>query len=388
MKGKKIFFVSLVLLFIAGIWGVFAHRFQKGDIYPPMSSMNAGPLGAKGLFETLSGIDYLHVKRNTIPYDEIRNMAETSFFILGITPFYFETYGKDFFFYVHRLASEGNRVVIVFSPVKPKPRRKKEKKEEKEKGHTEKEIGWGLRLETMPMFAENWKAKLAPEPNIPDFLPKNLSFRSALFFSALSSPWKPLYTMRGKTVAMEMQAGKGKILFMTDPYFLSNEGMIQSRKMGLISYLVGKNPKVVFDEYIHGIRENKGIMGLARQKGLGGFFLGMGAVALLILWQMLTPFIPGMDSSQNRKSSYVIFAEGDAHKGLVNLLERHIPVSRLLFTCVNQWEKTPGKQIHASLKSRVRKIAEGGGNHREAEIVAAYNRIREVVSGKPDFGSK
>lgn len=64
-SGAFLGLVGLFVLLLAGFIGVFAHRFESGEIYPHYSSLRSDPLGSRALYESFEDLQSFEVSRNT-----------------------------------------------------------------------------------------------------------------------------------------------------------------------------------------------------------------------------------------------------------------------------------------------------------------------------------
>ena len=56
--------LALAAAFFYGVTRLFVLRYEKGDVYPPYSSLRADPLGVKGIYEALDGLSGVEASRN------------------------------------------------------------------------------------------------------------------------------------------------------------------------------------------------------------------------------------------------------------------------------------------------------------------------------------
>src|SRR5205807_5643409 len=118
----------------------------------------------------------------------------------------------------------------------------------------------------------------------------------------------------------------GTIAMASDSYFLSNEALLKDRHPDLLSWWIGPNKQIIFDEAHFGVVENPGIAALIRKYHLHGLILGLILLAGLFIWKNSAPFIP-MYAEELRSD----FVPGkDSAAGFVNLLRRNIPASEIL----------------------------------------------------------
>ncbi len=81
-------------------------------------------------------------------------------------------------------------------------------------------------------------------------------------------------------------AGQGRLLIVTDPFILSNEGIRRDGNLRFAWRLAHALPEPIwFDEFHHGFEPQRGMLAYARFKGLGPILLLLCAVAMLALWR-------------------------------------------------------------------------------------------------------
>jgi hypothetical protein len=214
-------------------------------------------------------------------------------------------------------------------------------------------------------------------------LPASISWHSTLCFDELELPWRVIYSAEGRPVIIERQYGRGTIVLCGDSYYLSNEALFKERHPKLLTWLVGKNAQVVFDESHLGIQENPGVAALARKYRLHGFFVGILLLAGLFVWKNSVCFVPprrdDTDTEENDPAS-----NRDATEGLVSLIRRHIPAREILGVCFREWKKSfaPGKAIPGDKLERIKSVIGGGVSHpgKHGDPVGGYQTISEILS--------
>ncbi|MEO6034774.1 MAG: hypothetical protein ABIQ35_05935, partial [Verrucomicrobiota bacterium] len=86
MKRRNYSLLLLLVLvggFAFGVARLFQLRFDRGDIYPPSSSLRSDPLGAKVYYESLREVDSLNLSRLYEPLHKIGSGREKTLFVLG-----------------------------------------------------------------------------------------------------------------------------------------------------------------------------------------------------------------------------------------------------------------------------------------------------------------
>src|SRR5438876_11942212 len=84
MRNRNRLIGAAALLIIAicqaGVVKLFLLRFEGGDIYPPYSSLRAGPDGMKALYESLAAIPGATVARNLKPLEVLAGTQGVVFY--------------------------------------------------------------------------------------------------------------------------------------------------------------------------------------------------------------------------------------------------------------------------------------------------------------------
>ena len=118
LKRPAILCASLLFaaVLVFGLVRLFDLRFDRGDIYPPYSTLRADPLGASVLYESLGRVPSVTVQRyfeETLKNDDGHAHA---LFVLGAQPDSLAWLGRSEFDTLQRFVYNGGRVVIAYSP--------------------------------------------------------------------------------------------------------------------------------------------------------------------------------------------------------------------------------------------------------------------------------
>ena len=396
-----IFFCLFILaVFLIGTARLFELRFKSGDVYPPYSSLRADPLGSKAYFEGLASIESLSASRNFRSISRLGSGRGTTFFLLGMHEHDLESVPENYFKAITHFVASGGRLAISFFPIKKQKRSAGKKAETDEhasetgcNGQTESDLKkpqdrflslidyWGINFNYRTKPWENKQAARAAKAYA-DELPEFISSHTALSFDELGDAWKPVYSRDGFPVLIERQFGSGTVVFVADSYLFSNEALLKDRHPGLLTWLVGENRSVIFDESHFGIRENAGVAGLARKYRLQWFFFGLVIVSGLFVWKNSAVFVPPSDDS--RTAGRDVASEKDYTAGLVSLLRRNISSGDILGVCFREWEKSSAadrkrpdemiKQVKAVIDT------ESQLTSHKADPVKGYQAICEICN--------
>jgi hypothetical protein len=337
----------VVLAFGYGLWRLFDLRFASGDIYPPYSSLRADPQGCRALYESLGELPGFTVERNYRPIEKINQGKETIFYLGNAAPA-FEGTSEDDLKQFEKVASGGARLVIAF-------RSANADEVERERPVSTVEKRWGVKFTYV---------KLANPPD---------RANTALFLTGVDPRWS------GRAI-LERSFGAGSVVLVPLGYPLSNEALQQGRDVDLLLRLIGDNRHVIFEESHLGVIESGSVSGLARKYRMEGVVMALLLLAGLFIWKNSTSLLPARDATSDEA---IVASKYDSSSGLANLLRRNISPSRLLPTCLEEWEKAQhrgqaGMNYAETKRERVRLLATRGGdpveNYREISALLAEKR--------------
>lgn len=391
----------MTLVFVVGLAELFILRFEVGDVYPIYSSLRTDPLGTKAFYQGLEKLSGIQVGRHYRSLMHIDHAERTSVFYLGLSPEAATWPGGEAQAHFDQVAVSGGRLILTFYPAikkpmqkpsekdpdkagiksKPKPKAQKISPKDqpsvdppavKKKDGTESHSKpgqdsspparkpdvsklfrqslaehWGLSVNYFHLWnpVQGFKAK-PDHPGLPE-----IPWHSALYFERLNEKWQVLYTVRGKPVIIERPYGQGSIVMCADTYFMSNEAIKSEPSAALLTWLIGPNRRIVFDEAHFGVLDNSGVAGLARKYRLHGLLLGLFLLAGLFIWRNSSSLRPPVDS-ERQDSAVVVVSYRDYTAGLVSLLKRSVPMAQLLNVCWREWissaaaagQETPAEQ--------------------------------------------
>ena len=143
---------------------------------------------------------------------------------------------------------------------------------------------------------------------------------------------------------------------------------------------------MIFDESHLGIQKNPGIATLGRKYNLHWLFFALILFGLLFVWKNSVYFVNPTEKFHDKGVSDSAPSR-DYKQGLVSLLRRNIPKSRILVTCAETWEKSvltgkghPAERTGAI--SRVKEVIESERRKagRQADPVKTYQEICNILS--------
>jgi len=391
---KRYFAVILLSVFalalVFEIVQLFQLRFESGDVYPPYSSLRSDPLGTMAVFESLQAVPGLNVQRDLRPTNTMPQSQGLTYLHLATSAGQWMSMEEETFREIETFLKAGGRFVVTFYPQAKRPpdfiRRleaadeNKDESENKEKPSA-REL-WGMNFEIRDLKAEG-------DAYVPEAvqqagglaLPQTLAWHSGGVFTDLDPAWKAIYSRGAAPVVIERAFGKGTAVIATDSYFLSNEAMLKDREPQLLSWLIGANKEIMFDEAHFGITESPGVANLIRRYRLLWLVAGLLAVAGLYVWKNSTSLVP--------KPSHVMMeshVEGrDSAAGFINLLRRSIPAGEVLAVCFAEWRKSATQSALSSAKIAAAESAyqtESSHANKDRDPVRAYNTISDILRRK------
>ncbi len=394
----------MLAAFVAGLAALLMLRFEKGDVYPPYSSLRSDPLGTRALFESLNAMAPDTARRWHQPPDQAALNPHTTFLICGLNPYGLETRGRSWKRLMDHLATDGGRIVITFGDRADNADRDSgphsdrtdtDSQRENEAAddaapddfitHIEKPEDWhamenlGIRIAATQRNGTDPVAFLASDP--PETgLPPTIPWHGDQFFRTTDKAWTALYLIdrNDRPVVLRRDWGRGELVFAADSFLFSNEALRTSRSLPLLAWLLPGDRFVLFDEFHHGIARQTGIATLAINYGLEGIFGTMVFIGLLFVWRLSTTFVPPVAQPDPDHTGHAI-AGGDSEQGLVGLMQQHIPPKRLISICFETWQKGPaGRQVSPERLAAARQWLEDHGST-DKNPVAAYRHITKLI---------
>jgi len=141
MLRKPLLLLMLGLLlaaaFFAGVAQLFALHYEKGDVYPPYSSLRADPLGVKGLYEALGELPGVDAERNYHPLPKLKPAGPITLVYTGLA--YTAAWENLELLDFNALILGGSRVIFTFNPIERSPAEEEERRQEEEARRKKKE---------------------------------------------------------------------------------------------------------------------------------------------------------------------------------------------------------------------------------------------------------
>ena len=384
---------ALLALFALGLLQLFQLRFDRGDIYPPYSSLRSDPLGSRALLLSLGAVPGVTATSLLESVPKLGGGRDTTLLVLGTPHRAVEHLVRQDVRDLEQFMNDGGRVVFAFHPFTVESRyrqleaERERKSAEKENAKPKKEPRQQVKPATKPAkpvkpdpltkpkprkgepddsrlpdamrpvrLAEQWgvtfvardlkvDADGVPAPvfahrgEAPVELPARLEWHTALCFTNLAASWRTNYQRDELPVVIERSFGRGSLVFCADSFPFSNEALRKDRQTAWLSWVLGPNHRIAFDETHLNVEEKPGVATLAWRYRLHGLFAGLGVLALLFIWKNATSLVPPHDEEAGELGGALVGKDSAA--AFVNLLRRTIPASELLTVCFAEWRKSP-----------------------------------------------
>ena len=350
LKNRTLLWILLFTVLITFCYGVIhllVLRFKTGDVFAPYSSLRSDPLGTRALYDSLVRLGTLSVQRNYEALSRFGSGQDTTVFYLGVKARKWEYVWEDLLEPLEKIATQGGRLVVSFLPevnppdktdastsqspdpekltpgqsnppsnieknnakqhkseasdvAKSKSGRPKKSGEIPSRKKSEKKCEcaylqerWGVSFGYQKQFSPELKIKangVGQSESDVQFPP--VSWHTALYFKGLDPSWKTIYTLYDQPVIIEKAMGQGSIVFTADSFFVSNEALLLDRNPELLTWLIGPNSRIVFDEHHLGVTKTRGVAALIRTYRLQWFFVSIALLAVLVVWKNATHFVP------------------------------------------------------------------------------------------------
>jgi hypothetical protein len=400
-------FLAIAVLTVWAVIHLLALRYERGDVYPPGSTLRADPLGTKILAESLAGLPGVSMERNYRSLTRLKPVAPVVLAHLAID-FRIEISDAELAA-LESLVTSGTRAVFTFSPefMRANPQRLKSgtpapttpppttaplppgvlppsatpppsppsfRLHPAEDVTSFRDLGnkWGFAFDLVQEEKHVAFAGKA-EPREPSSdLESEVQWHSALYFKGLAPAWRTLMTCNSVPVVIERNYGAGSIVLCSDTFFLTNEGMRDARSPRLIARIFGPPRPIIFDEAHFGVVENPGVATLARRLRLEGFVIALFVIAALFVWKNSSHFLPPLDAEDTQ---YV--AGLDSDEGFITLLRRAVSPAQILAVCADEWRKSRGRRIRPEENAHVESVLRAHGSRSARDAIAAYRAITE-----------
>jgi hypothetical protein len=291
--------LGAVLVFALGVWQLLLARFASGDIYPVGSSLRSDALGVRAFYAALSEALPTPVTRHRGGRGSLARARNATIILSHFPVARLNTEEDPLIDELSQAARGGARVVLALDERQARGtvarqscsgpemdpelgRKRTQRKSFVSCERTAVEL-WGFAVGRVP----HPRGTAARAESAETSLPQTIPWHASASFAELEAPWHVVYSRDGQATVIERPFGRGTLVLMAESYLLTNEAQRADRASGLLVWLVGHGASVIFDESHLGVIEPRGIMDLARDLRLHGFFAGAAMVAGLFVWQRL-----------------------------------------------------------------------------------------------------
>ncbi len=400
-RKSLVLFLVLIIPFGYGVLNLFRLRFHMGDVYPPYSSLRSDPLGTKALYEGLEELKGLTAIRNYRFLSRLETAEPVTLLVLGAAEFDPSFSHQTATRNLENIAASGGRLVIAFhpeegvfrfeakenAPQQKKDQQNKRRHAENDKPRTRPESiadRWGVESKVAGETGNQEAVSTGAEAAFPD-LPA-ISWHTRRYFKNLDDAWKTIYLHGKHPVIIERKWGKGTIVLCADAYLFSNEALLKERHTELLSWFIGTNRRILFDESHLGIEKSIGIADLARQYRLHAVAAACALIAVLFIWKNTFPFSPVENKPDSMAGNHIAFSRG-YREGMASLLRRNLPPQSLLTACLSEWEASfhTGRRSSSGLDEKLKsaRILLETKQKRSAnskQLVPQYRKICNILA--------
>jgi hypothetical protein len=315
--------VLIVLIALNTAGTITLDRPPEDEFSPLRSSYNTGPTGTRAIYQLLeeSGYDVARWRESYKELNRAGSQAKgASLIVIGPFPSDAQIEEQEARELQKWIANGGKLLVISRSPqaqfqdeylhaeLPPPP--KPDKGDEKNATAVEEKSDlliaqptaltrdvrglvlskWAARLLFYPTAAQTTKEKALEsddEPSSPPDVPGTVA-PAAQSLGDLSTPVVHLGDSKGAVLA-EFEYGAGRILFLSDPFVVANNGIARGANLNLALNLMdalgGEKQRIFFDEYHHGYRsQGNALMNYFRGTPVPWMFAQLLFVAVLIAY--------------------------------------------------------------------------------------------------------
>lgn len=413
MRGRT-FSIVVFLLALAGLIGGLAWlihlRFESGNAYALRSSLRSDPLGSKALHDAYAELSGLLVSRNFVPLVQLRALPNDATLLL------LNTGGRQ----LHQLADfapvvdfveNGGRLVIALNPEQvayqhledergedartdkkddsatsddTDPAAEKQDTRFTRRSSEENESFWGGLALRHGAHAGGEASRAAVAAVA---LPERIPWREGGVLVEFDAElWSPVYQIEDEVVAAQRQLGAGRIVVLTDDYLFSNEALLKHRFTPLLTWVLGGQSQLIFEETHLGVAERAGVATLMRRYGLEGFALAFAGLMALVVWRGASPLLPPFGG---RARDQLIRSEHSIEAGLGDLIQRSLPTGDLPRQAFAAWRqsfvRTSGdRRFYAAELDEIEALLRAQENlpARQRQPHATHLKIKSIINRK------
>ncbi len=394
--------IVVLTLFIWGVVSVALLRFEQGDTFAHYSSFRADPLGCRGLYGALDSLPDVTARRHLRPLSKLDGRVGQTVLVVGLPPSVLVQRDRNLEKQLLRLAEEGSRVLLAAKPPTESFLQQLQKRQEEAaaKGETEREEtdtatgdrpgsegveklsdappDWGIAFRWQPVQKELVQLYSSTRTLNSQSLPMFLDLHTPLVMSNDDGSWRAIYNYGERMVVAERDWGEGSLVVFVDSYPLSNESLRTQTEVELIAWMLGGGRDVVFAEAHLGVSETPGIMTLIKRYRMDTVLFSLFLIAVLVVWKNAFPLVAPPAQVEGG------VAARDHFSGLVNLLQRHIPLADLPEACHRDWRRSlsrygfPGQKKRKQIQQLVQAEMKLTANERRP--LNLYRKISTILT--------
>lgn len=383
-----------------GMVRLFSERFSLGDAHPAYSTFSAEPDGARAVYEAMGRTGRFEVSRNILPLDTISGGAGVTLVFAGAGGAAFGPDTPENFEAFEAVMQSGVRVVMAVDAASIPSHLVSGAKstnpwapsgDASVRGWPVPAVGpdevplvaagerWGFQFEAvanpdrLPAAGYEGVAEAGGPPSLP-------RWKSVWRWVDLGPEWRSLASAAGKPVIIERAFGDGSLVLLSDSTFLSNQSLRRSPEPAFLAWLLGRDPRLVFDETLHGTTGSPGVMALVRRYNLQGFLAGAAVLLALCFWRSGTCRVPVHDSLAEGRDCPLTGASGA--EGLAGLLRQSVSPKDVLRVSFIEWAKSPfvRRRVPPTTVEAVRSIVQAAESDPRASPVIAWKSVAETVA--------
>jgi hypothetical protein len=114
-----------------------------------------------------------------------------------------------------------------------------------------------------------------------------------------------LFARATEPVLARITKGRGEVVLLAAPEILENASLAKGHHLGLLEALAASGRPVVFDEWVHGLERDEGLLAQLLEWGLGPTLVCATLVLALVLWRGRTRLGPEEEEAPEARSEAV-----------------------------------------------------------------------------------
>ncbi|MGE9294716.1 MAG: DUF4350 domain-containing protein [Puniceicoccales bacterium] len=411
VKTRHLIVAAFVVLLVGvglGLVRLMHLRLERGDVYPPGSSLRVDPLGGKAYAESLDAMPGVEVERNFRDWEQLELDRDATLYVVRVPGYAFFT-SEDRSSRVLDFVASGGR--LVFSQghsydinwdqeyegdlaenedeeTERKGIFKREKEENVEAELPERDFDEITLADTWELRTNRTQKDVTKAIRVAELAaaPERIQWTDQRFFDDLPPGWEVVYETEFGPVVIRREYGRGTVIGMTDPYLFTNESLLRHREVEWLSWVHGSARSAVFDEWHFGVAEPRGIAILMRRYQLGGFALALAFATALFVWRNTYSLMPVREESDTSGAG-IVRLSGSSQSGLRNLLKRAIIPADLLTVCAERFIEVYDKRLKGAARwqkarSEINEVVDAQRTvpPRKRTPVAAYREISRILT--------